>query len=55
MDDHRRPPQARTRARAHPFHRPSAWSEAVRRAVLSLAGSSGSIVLVVVQWWTRTH
>ncbi|MFD8751934.1 hypothetical protein ACFV0O_13270 [Kitasatospora sp. NPDC059577] len=53
MDDHRRPSQARTRA--NPFHRPSAWSEAVRRAVLSLAGSSGSIVLVVVQWWTRTH
>lgn len=34
---------------------PSLWSAARRHAVLSVADMSGPLLLVLADWWARTH
>ncbi|MEU5637118.1 hypothetical protein ACH47C_41010 [Streptomyces rishiriensis] len=33
----------------------SLWPEAGRRAVLSLAGCTGAVLVTILEWWLRTH
>ncbi|MFD9409327.1 hypothetical protein ACFWBN_20235 [Streptomyces sp. NPDC059989] len=35
--------------------RPSLWKEARRSAVLGLAGAACPLLLVLAEWWARTH
>ncbi|WP_327188270.1 hypothetical protein [Streptomyces sp. NBC_01334] len=31
------------------------WREAGRRAVLGLAGSTGGVLVAILEWWLRTR
>lgn len=44
-----------TAAPAGPRRTRLLWREAGRRAVLGLAGSTGAVLVAILEWWLRTH